>query len=287
MNTHLNVFYRVSEKWPQLDYHSHQEFEIFFFHSGECRYVISNNIYDLVPGDILMMDGMALHKANVPEDSTYTRSILHFSPQWIKGVLKEVGGLHLLDVFKQLQHCLLRTYESEDAQELEKLFCKLEEVNRTSFIERSSAELEEKVILLQILIAVNKIYEKNTVRTPTRKSEKDLHSVNIADYVQANYMEKLTLDSIAANLNLSKSYVSHVFKEMTGFTVMEYVMAYRLTQVKYLIEMKPDKTLKEIAFECGFESIPHFSRYFKEKVGVTARKFREDRLNIYQEEKRL
>src|SRR5690625_5473447 len=77
---------------------------------------------------------------------------------------------------------------------------------------------------------------------------------------------------IADALNMSKSYVSHLFKDMTGFTVMEYVMGCRLTHAKYLLEMKPDKKIAKVAYESGFESASHFSRYFRQKTGLTDRK---------------
>lgn len=284
MKEYLNVHCRVSEKWSQMDYHSHQEFEIFFFHSGTCRYVINNQIYDLVPGDILLMDGMALHKPNIPANGEYVRSIVHFSPHWIKGLLKEAGGQYLLDVFENLHHCLLRTNEDEDSKELESVLIKLEAINRLSFSENNMMEIEEKALFLQVLLIVNRLYRKKSVKPSFEKSEKSMYAENIATYIQANYMNKLTLDSIASELNLSKYYICRVFKEITGFTVMEFVMGYRLTQVKYLLEMEPEKPLKEIAYDCGFESISHFSRYFKEKVGVTAKEFRRDRLLIYSEE---
>jgi AraC family transcriptional regulator, melibiose operon regulatory protein len=59
---------------------------------------------------------------------------------------------------------------------------------------------------------------------------------------------------------------------------MEYVMECRLTQAKYLLEMEQHKPLKDVSYESGFESATHFSRYFREKVGVTAKEYRQIRL---------
>lgn len=65
-----------------MDYHAHSDFyEIFFFHEGTCKYLVGNHIYDLQPGDILIMDGTFLHKPNVPKNSPYVRSHVHFSPR--------------------------------------------------------------------------------------------------------------------------------------------------------------------------------------------------------------
>src|SRR5690625_8015306 len=89
----LNVSYRLKGKNEQIDYHSHPEYEIYFFHSGTCRYLIHNQIYDLEPGDIILMDGLTLHKPNVYLPKEYIRSVLHFSPQLIQKVLAELGKI--------------------------------------------------------------------------------------------------------------------------------------------------------------------------------------------------
>jgi AraC family transcriptional regulator, melibiose operon regulatory protein len=284
LNESILSIYRAQEKWPDMDYHSHQEYEIYFFHGGSCRYLIHNQIYDLEPGDILLMDGMTLHKPNVPNNSEYIRSIIQFSPQWITGMLKEIGALHLLDVFKKLHHCLIRTRENQESKELEQIIKRLADVSRSTYMQDGSGEIEQKALLLQILILVNRLGQAESKKLQTSKPDKATHAENIVSYIQENYMRKLSIEVISGALNLSKSYVSHVFKEMTGFTVMEYVMGYRITQVKFLLEMEPDKALKDIAIECGFESVPHFSRYFRESVGVTAREYRNGRLKIYREE---
>ncbi|RKQ32294.1 helix-turn-helix transcriptional regulator [Oceanobacillus halophilus] len=285
MDGPLIVNYRAHAIWDNLDYHSHREhYEIYLFHSGSCRYLIHNQIYDLEPGDILLMDGLALHKPNVPPHSEYVRSTIHFSPQWMKGLLGEIGGNYLLEVFEKLHHCLIRTKGNEEFNHLEKVVSRLEEIKRKEGLADKNAELEMKALLLQVLSIVHRLGQLESIKVTDDKAEKAEHAENIAEYIQSNYMRKLSIDSISEALNISKSYVSHVFKEMTGFTIMEYVMGSRLMQAKYLLEAEPDKALKDIANESGFESVSHFSRYFKSKVGVTAKEYRRERLKIYSEE---
>lgn len=286
LNDTLYVNYRIQGQGEHFfDYHSHQEYEIYLFHRGSCRYLIHNEIYDLVPGDILLMDGLTLHKPNIGPNSEYIRSHVHFSPQWVKGMLSELGGMHLLDIFQRLHYCLIRTNGNGESQHLEEIICRLAELQRTtSELPDINTQIEMKVLLIQVLISVQRLSQVESLKTPDRKAEKAEHAENIAAYVQLNYMNKLTLDTIAMSLNLSKSYVSHLFKELTGFTVMEYLMGCRLTQVKYLLEMEPNKPLKDIAFDCGFQSVSHFSRVFHKKVGVTAKEYRRLRQNIYGEE---
>jgi AraC family transcriptional regulator, melibiose operon regulatory protein len=59
---------------------------------------------------------------------------------------------------------------------------------------------------------------------------------------------------LAEEVNLSKSYVSHVFKEITGLTLMEFVMAW---QAKYRLEMEPYQPLSEISSQVD----THFTNF--------------------------
>lgn len=108
----ITAFYRM-QGVQGLDsytfqYHSHHEYEIYFFCGGECKYLINNRIYELQPGDITLLDGMTLHKPN-PVESSNTRSMLHFSPTWVTEIISTLGIPYLLDPFKKLNNCLLRT----------------------------------------------------------------------------------------------------------------------------------------------------------------------------------
>ncbi|WP_195891967.1 helix-turn-helix transcriptional regulator [Neobacillus dielmonensis] len=278
----LLVRYRSKGIWEQLDYHAHLEhYEIYFFHEGSCRYLIHNQIYDLEPGDILLMDGKTLHRANVQQDKEYIRSTCHFSPEWIYGVLSELKAFHLLEVFEKLHHCLIRSSENEESKLLEQLFKRLAILRDKYNLDDHSVVPEMKVLLVEILFTVNRLGQMDSRKLTTSKIEKEEHAENIAGYIQNNYKERLTLDQISENLNISKSYTSHVFKEMTGFTVMEYLMGCRLNQAKFLLEMEPSKPIKDVAFESGFESVSHFSRYFKLKVGVTAKEYQRSRLRLH------
>src|SRR3954464_12935721 len=73
----------------KLDFHTHFYYEVFFFHDGNCKYLIDNKIYNLIPGDTLVMDGSKLHKPSIIGDkSRYERSIVQFSSGWIEPLLK-------------------------------------------------------------------------------------------------------------------------------------------------------------------------------------------------------
>lgn len=275
MNEPIIVNFRVKGHTAEMDYHAHSDFyEIFFFHEGTCKYLVGNHIYDLQPGDILIMDGTFLHKPNVPKNSPYVRSHVHFSPRWIGNLLKEINADFLLELFQKMRHFLIRPEDLNDVRHLEDLMSRLAQVMKFGKTNKKYSTIEAKLLLSEILLNVDRLGKYGRKEVTENKSNKEIHAENIASYIQRNYSRKLTLETIAKDLNLSKSYVSHVFKEITGFTVMEYLQNYRLTQVKLMLEMDSKKTLQEIALDTGFESVSHFSRFFRKHVGMTAGKYR-------------
>lgn len=278
----LDASYRINRDADGFDFHSHQEYEIYLFHQGACRYIIDHHIYDLQPGDLLLMNGLTLHKANVEPTIDYIRSIIHFSPLIIQDVLEVLGSEYLLDPFRRDHHLLIRTGENELSKELEKWMEKLTQVlkQEESDTHDLHRQTEAKVLLIQILLVIDRLLKKKGLNHTKEKGIKAHHAETIASYIQENYEKPLTITSIARDLNFSPSYLANMFKEITGFTVMGYVMERRIIQAKYLLEMEPDLKVREIAERCGFTSTAHFSRVFHEKVGKTATEYRNERMQF-------
>lgn len=90
---------------------------------------------------------------------------------------------------------------------------------------------------------------------------------------EREYAEHFTLSAIAAEYHISSSHLSHIFKEVTGYAPIEYLMICRLSAAKNLLTTT-DKSIKEIVDLCGFSDESNFSRTFREKVGMTPTEFR-------------
>lgn len=272
----LSALVHVKGQSYSLNYHSHQQYELYFFHSGKCRYLINNQIHDLRPGDIIALDGTELHKPHVVGNpQSYERSMIHFSATWIENSLTELNALYLLDLFKDFPHQIFRIADKQCYNEIMGLGTELAELTRQNLTQDKEVEL--KLTLMKLLL---KVYQSKRETIETKKehtSEKDKYAEKIATYLQQHFTEKLSIDVLSKDLNISKSYISHVFKESTGYSVMEFLMDYRLVQAKFQIEVNGStKTVKEIAYDCGFESDAHFNRFFKKKMGMTPNRYRKE-----------
>src|SRR5690625_1392432 len=152
MKDSFTASYRTKGVKEYFEYHSHYEYEIYFFHGGTCRYLIDNQIYDLEPGDILLMNGLTLHKPNIHLPDEYTRSIVHFSPHWIDGLLQELDSEYLLEPFNS--HCFIRTKENADSKKLEKILHEITDIKHQNKQPNTIVEVELKILLVQSLIVL-------------------------------------------------------------------------------------------------------------------------------------
>ncbi|MCJ8282358.1 MAG: AraC family transcriptional regulator [Rivularia sp. ALOHA_DT_140] len=94
----------------------------------------------------------------------------------------------------------------------------------------------------------------------------------IIDYIQVYLDSDLSLNQLAASVQMSPHYFSRLFKETTGFTPHQYVINCRIERAKNLLK-QGKLSIAEIAKEVGFVDQSHFHRYFKRKLGITPKQF--------------
>ncbi len=82
-----------------------------------------------------------------------------------------------------------------------------------------------------------------------------------------------TVAYCAAQLNLSANYFGDLVKKETGKSAQEYIQAKLIEVAKERI-FDPTKSISEVAYELGFQYPQHFSRFFKQRVGVAPGEFR-------------
>ncbi len=94
------------------------------------------------------------------------------------------------------------------------------------------------------------------------------------DYIYDNLHCKISIEDLAEETNLSKSYLSKLFHKETGKTVVHYIMDKKLDAAKNLL-MFTDYSSSEIANYLNFSSESHFISAFKKSTGITPKKFKQ------------
>lgn len=146
-----------------------------------------------------------------------------------------------------------------------------------------SKEYNEKALFLELFRSEN-IHDLEevagrivyTCMENLARKEK-VYSANVKkvmEFIQKNYNRDLSLEEISGEVFLSVGYLSNLFKEETGCTVMEYVTSFRMRKAKELLLKTPAIKIKEISERIGYHNVQSFIRYFKMYYGVTPIEFR-------------
>ena len=95
----------------------------------------------------------------------------------------------------------------------------------------------------------------------------------ILNYVQAHYSDRLTLADVADAFYLNKYYLSHLLKDSLGMNFQDLVNAIRLNIALYPL-LDSQKSIDEIAEECGFSSAAYFRKAFAKQAKVPLSRYR-------------
>ena len=106
------------------------------------------------------------------------------------------------------------------------------------------------------------------------KFKKEVQAVII--YVNAHYMDKLTLDSIADYVGLNREYLSRLFSKETGTGLFQYINEVRMKRAGEMIRSNKQVYIKEVAAAVGFDDPYFFSRKFKDFYGKTPSEYAEN-----------
>jgi AraC-like DNA-binding protein len=92
-------------------------------------------------------------------------------------------------------------------------------------------------------------------------------------YLEANLSDP-TLDNemLAKQANISEVYFRQLFLKQFGITPRQYIINARIAKAKQLLS-SGNKKISAVAEECGFQSVYHFCRCFKDRCGMTATEY--------------
>lgn len=121
----------------------------------------------------------------------------------------------------------------------------------------------------ELLVDIISLLEK----APPRDKSKQHIIERAQKYIEANLRENVSLSSIAEHMNISKYYLGHLFKSITGITITEFRNELRLTVAKNRL-IYSQKSIDEIAEEIGFSSTAYFTEIFTRAEMVPPSKYR-------------
>lgn len=258
--------YRVSEAHPKYEmaFHWHTNFEFILVKSGELSLTLDNRNYLLGAGEVAIVNSETVHGAS-PRDCVY--ECIVFNLAFLK------TGNTACDSFidNLLAHNTFLT-ERPKSEETVSLMRGVFDA-----IGESGDGVGFKVIgaFHALLGSIQKSGEF-TSHLPLRggQDEKKVNKLKLVlKFIRENFASDITLDDMSAVAGFSCKYFCKFFKDMTGTTPVNYLMAYRIERASRKL-LSTDLSVTQIAFDCGFNDLSYFIRTFKAFKKVSPKEYR-------------
>lgn len=230
---------------PFCPMHYHNLFEIYFIMEGNCEYFIGGRSYRLEPGDLVLIPEGVIHNTAY-KGAGHSRLLINCSRRFIPTRAIPSGHLYRNENIVDKIHDIFLTIEQECAHP-----------------DRWSEDtISCSMKLLFILLARN----PNTYTVPQEGNE---IVTRAAAYLQQHFSSDVTLEELARFSAVSPEHFSRLFKRETGVGFREYLNLLRLQRAEQMLKQQRDRSVAQIAAECGFGDSNYFSVKFKKMYGIS------------------
>jgi AraC-like DNA-binding protein len=245
--------------------HFHQEYEIYYLMEGERYYFIEKGTYLVKEGSLVFINRGQIHKTATVNKVPHERILLLIDEKPFSDFFALANTLNLGDFFRK--HWGVITFDNEEKIKVERI---LLDIAKELEYKAMSYEFVVMGKLSELLLLVMRKYESSTLpfARPTVSSKKHDIVQDVAGYIAENYDREESLNSIAKRFFLSRSYLSRIFKEITGLTVNEFLNIQRIKASQEYLSTT-SLSITEIAGTIGYDSITYFEKVFRKYNACT------------------
>ncbi|MEE1013587.1 MAG: AraC family transcriptional regulator [Clostridia bacterium] len=243
--------------------HYHNCYELYYLEEGEIVYYIDDGIYPARKGDFILIPPGKMHKTLPWRSSAHSRILIYLDPRFLE---QEASAFP--ELFKE-ELVLVTMGSRQVTQRL------LGEMLEEDAGEKNPVML--RAILTQLLVHLSR-WAKRGCDYSAESTERSGGNVEckvqeVMAYLDNHFREEISLAEMAERFYMNPTYLSRIFRRVTGMTYSEYLMQHRLREAVFLLNTT-DKKVMEIAVETGFHSDNHFCKMFRKHMGVSPRRFR-------------
>lgn len=255
-NRNKKIYINHKNESYSFDSHFHNKTEIAYCFSGFQGIKVGNTMYTLKKGDAVIIFPNVVHEY-IKHDTTpgvETESIsLICETDYLGGIFPEL----------LLKHPGSPFIESD-----------LVSTNSALAFEKMRETKDESELVGWTFVALSGLI-KNLDLIPFKKSNGLNLAPSLISYINVNFQKPLTINFLGKEFGYSSSYIAHVFYDQLNISFRTYLGAVRSEHAAYMISTTT-KSLTEIAYDCGYNSLNTFCRCFKKHFSKTPSQYKAD-----------
>ena len=243
-------------------------YKIFYIVSGRKKFHIDDEVYDVAPGDLFLLNQREYHYfSQVNMEESQERMVCFIYPDYLKALSTECTDLTACFHNESGLRHKLALKEKEQAQ----LIHFLQKLSQEEAIGQDILDLSA---FLEMMVFVNRIAHARQHAGREESGMKNGQSRQLKEimaYINLHITEDISIEQIAEAFYISPSYLCRMFKTGTGTTIHRYITANRITLAKDLLSA--GHTCQEACNASGFKDYNGFWKSFVKQVGVSPAKY--------------
>lgn len=240
-------------------------FEIGFLISGSHHVYSTNGEWDVLKGYVGTTPIGLQHQTFYTSNEVHNGILIKYSFDIADRIKSEISATAFNRFYNEKYHIL----NQEDQHTVQNIF---EQMMTEYNINSSYTDSKLKALLTYLIVFIIEHQLPHNINcNSVKKINKNINDV--MRYIDSNYQDDINADIICKTFGFSQSHFSRLFKQNTGEVFSRYLAKVRLEHAIVLLS-NTDKSIDEIAYECGFNSTSYFSYAFKKEFLVSPLKYR-------------
>jgi AraC-like DNA-binding protein len=258
-------------KAPVAQPHIHEFYEILYCQSGAYTLLLNEKPYSLYPGDMALIDPMAIHETRALCDQLNQYLVIKFMPEVLYSTEQLMLELKYFLPFIKGSGSHQKVFPAEQTKEagvgdiLQEI---VDEYLRRDF----GYEIALRANIIRLFLWILRCWHKDRKEAMPDKESLEILS-NALQYVDENYAQGISMADAAKYCHMPYTAFSRFFSRYLGRGFTQYLLLIRLKKASMLLA-QTDKSVTDIAMETGFSTTSYFIQRFKENQGMTPKHFR-------------
>ena len=253
-------FARHSQKISNIAPHYHDTHQIIFIKKGLAEITVNSQKYIAEDNTLILLSRFEMHSIKILSD-TYERFQIRINPNELD--YGNLSSLYSVLINRPEGFCHINTVKRDLFMPIFKNIV-YEFENKLEYSNEMQKSLLDELLIL--------IYRELPHLFTSENEHNDI-IIRIQQEFETNFKDDFSLEYISSKYHLNPYYLSHLFKKITGYSVMGYLKSVRISAAKRML-IKTNLSIGEIVENCGFSDISNFCRMFKNSNGLTPKEFR-------------
>lgn len=259
-------YFREWNNYNMDFFHSHDRAEIMYIISGNCIINIDDKPNKFKKGEFILIDAGISHNLFVGKDCPCRMLNIEFGFKERQNILPSIKDLN--NNVKTISTLLATRCNYFILKDNDEVYQALRNLIMELSSDKEKDEFSIQLYFTLVLLNISKLIAMSEGNSTT-----NLHINKTINFINMNYDRNLSVKEISKHINVNEDYLHRIFKQHTGFTIIEFLTAMRIEKARMLLK-NTDIPIIDISDYVGINSRQYFSYVFKKNMGISPNQYR-------------